>query len=51
MPVRPNGMVFSPDGQTLYVTVKAPYGDKPPAWHKDAKDSVVRIDLNHTPNL
>lgn len=51
MPVRPNGMAFSADRQTLYVTVKAPHGDKHPAWRKDAKGSVVCIDLNRTPNL
>lgn len=46
LPVHPNSLALSPDGQTLYVTVKAPHGDKHPAWRKDAKDSVVRIDLH-----
>ncbi len=45
LPVHPNSLALSPDGQTLYVTVKAPHGDKHPAYRKDARDSVVRIDL------
>lgn len=45
LPVHPNSLALSPDGQTLYITVKAPHGDKHPAWRKDARDSMVRIDL------
>ncbi|VGO08751.1 hypothetical protein AMB3_1943 [plant metagenome] len=45
LPVHPNSVALSPDGNTLYVTVKAPHSDKHPAWRKDAADSVVRIDL------
>ncbi|THU05091.1 YncE family protein [Lampropedia puyangensis] len=45
LPVHPNSLALSPNGQTLYVTVKAPHGDKHPAFRKDAKDGVVRIDL------
>lgn len=45
LPVHPNSLALSPDGDTLYVTVKAPHGDTHPAWRKDALDSVVRIDL------
>ncbi|MGB6103236.1 MAG: YncE family protein [Pusillimonas sp.] len=45
LPVHPNSLALTPDGATLYVTVKAPHGDKHPAWRKDALDSVVRIDL------
>src|SRR5690606_19715656 len=44
LPVHPNSLALSPDGDTLYVTVKAPHGDTHPAWRKDALDSVVRID-------
>ncbi|KAA0889190.1 YncE family protein [Pusillimonas sp. ANT_WB101] len=45
LPVHPNSLALTPDGATLYVTVKAPHGEKHPAWRKDAADSVVRIDL------
>ncbi|WP_326540683.1 YncE family protein [Pseudorhodoferax sp.] len=45
LPVHPNSLALTPDGQTLYVTVKAPHGDKHPAFRKEALDSVVRIDL------
>ncbi|RMX08743.1 YncE family protein [Corticibacter populi] len=45
LPVHPNSLALSPDGQTLYVTVKAPYDEQHPAFRKDARDSVVRIDL------
>lgn len=45
LPAHPNSLALSPDGDTLYVTVKAPHGDKHPFWRKDALDSVVRIDL------
>lgn len=45
LPAHPNSLALSDDGQTLYVTVKAPHGEKHPAWRKDALDSVVRIDL------
>lgn len=45
LPVHPNSLALSEDGNTLYVTVKAPHGEKHPAWRKDALDSVVRIDL------
>lgn len=45
LPVHPNSLALSPNGQTLYVTVKTPHGDKHPAARKDSKDSVVRIDL------
>jgi len=45
LPVHPNSLALSADGQTLYVTVKAPHGDKHPAYRKGALDSVVRIPL------
>ncbi|THF66554.1 YncE family protein [Pseudothauera nasutitermitis] len=45
LPMHPNSLALTPDGQTLYVTVKAPHGDKHPGFRKDALDSVVRIDL------
>lgn len=45
VPVHPNSLALSEDGQTLFATVKVPRGDKHPAYKKDAKDSVVRIDL------
>ena len=40
-----NSLALTPDGKTLYVTVKGPHGDKHPAWRADGLDSVVRIDL------
>lgn len=46
LPVHPNSLALSPNGQTLYITVKVLHGDKHPAWRKNGKDSVVRIDLN-----
>ncbi|RMX08877.1 YncE family protein [Corticibacter populi] len=45
LPVHPNSLALSPDGQTLYVTVKAPHGEQHAAFRKDGLDSVVRIDL------
>lgn len=45
LPVHPNSLAVTPDGDTLYVTVKAARSDKHPAYRKDARDSVVRIDL------
>ena len=45
LPVHPNSLALSPDGQTLYVTVKAASDKKHPAWREDARASVVRIDL------
>lgn len=45
LPVHPNSLALSGDGQTVYVTVKAARSDKHPAYRKDAQDSVVRIDL------
>lgn len=45
LPVHPNSLAVTPDGNTLYVSVKAPRGDKHPAFRKDSRDSVVRIDL------
>lgn len=47
VPVHPNSLAVSPDGQSLYVTVKAPRGESHPAWQKDAKESVLRIDLQN----
>ncbi|MFC3338596.1 hypothetical protein [Paracandidimonas soli] len=43
--MHPNSLALTPDGDTLYVTVKAPHSNKHPAWRKDAADSLVRIDL------
>lgn len=43
LPVHPNSLAISADGQTLYITVKAPHGEQHPAYRKDGKDSVVRI--------
>lgn len=45
LPVHPNSVALSANGQTAYVTVKAPHGDDHPAWRKGAQDSIVRIDL------
>lgn len=45
LPVHPNSLAVTPDGDTLYVTVKAPHGDKHPAYRKDGHESLVRIDL------
>jgi len=45
LPVHPNSLALSPDQQTLFVTVKAPHGDKHPAARKGSVDSVVRISL------
>ncbi len=45
MPVHPNSLALSPNGQTLYVTVKAPRSDKHGSFRKDGNESVVRIDL------
>ncbi|MGO3890636.1 MAG: YncE family protein [Paenalcaligenes sp.] len=45
LPVHPNSVAVSANGQTAYVTVKAPHGNDHPAWRKDAQDSIVRIDL------
>ncbi|GAA5232109.1 YncE family protein [Verticiella sediminum] len=45
LPAHPNSLALTPDGTTLYVTVKAPHGEKHPAFRKDALDGVVRIDL------
>lgn len=45
LPVHPNSLAVTPDGATLYVTVKAPHSDKHPAFRKDGLESVVRIDL------
>lgn len=44
LPVHPNSLALSDDGQSLFVTVKAPR-DKHPAFVKGGNDSVVRIDL------
>ena len=44
LPVHPNSLALTPDGQTLYVTVKSPR-DKHPAFVKGGNDSVVKIDL------
>lgn len=45
VPVHPNSLAVSPDGQVLYVSVKAA-GNKHPAYKEGAPDSVVRIELN-----
>ena len=45
LPVHPNSLAVTPDGDTLYVTVKAPRNDKHPAFRKDSRESLVRIDL------
>lgn len=45
LPAHPNSLALSPDGRTLYVTVKAAHGDTHPAFRADARESVVRIDL------
>ncbi len=44
-PVHPNSLSLSADGQTLFVTIKAPHGDKHADARKGALDSVLRIDL------
>ena len=44
LPVHPNSLAVSDDGQSLFVTVKSPR-DKHPAFVKGGNDSVVRIDL------
>jgi DNA-binding beta-propeller fold protein YncE len=45
LPVHPNSLAVTPDGNTLYVSVKAPRGEKHPAFRKDGRESLVRIDL------
>ncbi|HVR49170.1 MAG TPA: YncE family protein [Pseudorhodoferax sp.] len=45
LPVHPNSLAVTPDGDTLYVTVKTTRSDKHPAFRKDARESLVRIDL------
>lgn len=45
MPVHPNSLALTPNGDSVFVTVKAPHGKENAAWRKDAQDSVVRIDL------
>lgn len=45
LPVHPNSLALSPDGQTLYVTVKVTFDKTHPAWREDARGSIVRIDL------
>jgi DNA-binding beta-propeller fold protein YncE len=45
LPVHPNSVALSANGQTAYVTVKVPHGKDHPAWRQDAQDSIVRIDL------
>ena len=45
LPVHPNSLAVTPDGDTLYVTVKAARNDKHPAFRKDSRESLVRIDL------
>ena len=45
IPVHPNSLAVSPDGLTLYVTVKMPFDKGHPAYRKDAMDSVVRVRL------
>lgn len=44
LPVHPNSLAVTPDGDTLYVSVKAPR-EKHPAFRKDGRESLVRIDL------
>ena len=45
-PVHPNSVTLSADGQTAFVTIKIPHGDKSPHYLKGAKDSVLRLNLN-----
>lgn len=45
-PIHPNSVTLSADGQTAFVTIKAPHGDKSPHYLKGAKDSVLRLNLN-----
>lgn len=45
LPAHPNSLAVTPDGNSLYVTVKTARSDKHPAFRKDARDGVVRIDL------
>lgn len=45
LPVHPNSLAVTPNGQTLYVTIKAPAREGHPAFRKDGQESVVRIDL------
>ncbi len=44
-PVHPNSITLSADGQTAFITVKVPHGDKSPHYLKGAKDSVLRLNL------
>lgn len=44
LPVHPNSLAVTPDGNTLYVTVKAPR-EKHPAFVQGGNESVVKIDL------
>jgi DNA-binding beta-propeller fold protein YncE len=45
LPVHPQSLALSPDGQTLFVTVKAA-GNRHPAFKEGAPESVVRVELN-----
>lgn len=49
LPVHPNSLNVSEDGETLFVTVKAPHSDKHPAYREGAEDSVVSIKLDALP--
>ncbi len=44
-PVHPNSITLSADGQTAFITIKVPHGDKSPHYLKGAKDSVLRLNL------
>lgn len=45
LPVHPNSLELSEDGAVLFATVKAPLGDKHPAYRSGIVGSVLRVDL------
>ncbi|NPD16067.1 YncE family protein [Xinfangfangia sp. D13-10-4-6] len=51
LPVHPNSLELSEDGQTLFVTVKTPHEDSHPSFRPGALDSVIRLDLSRLPKM
>ncbi|NPD17419.1 hypothetical protein HOY34_19725 [Xinfangfangia sp. D13-10-4-6] len=45
LPAHPNTIEMDAKGDTLWLTVKAPYSDKHPAWRAEQVDQVLRLDL------
>ncbi|REF68498.1 MULTISPECIES: YncE family protein [Paracoccus] len=49
LPVHPNSIEVSEDGQTLFVTVKVPHDKEHSDYREGALDSVIRVDLEKLP--